>query len=143
MKFVGHRFGFGLLPLKADTGGDGKPTLDLTWNGQYQLVSVSTNGVFAEGYAYDARGCVVLAGFQVLGTLQRAAENYTRARGRLKKQGKRGKVLTVGQTNRLMTLLRGLGLIEMDLVSTYMDSTPHDFYGDTPQCSQSMCEDIV
>ena len=35
---------------------DGKPTLDLTWNGQYQLVSVSTNGVFAEGYAYDALG---------------------------------------------------------------------------------------
>ena len=33
---------------------DGKPTLDLTWNSQYQLVSVSTNGVFAEGYAYDA-----------------------------------------------------------------------------------------
>ena len=35
---------------------DGKPTLDLTWNGLYQLVSVSTNGVFAEGYAYDALG---------------------------------------------------------------------------------------
>jgi RHS repeat-associated protein len=35
---------------------DGKPTLDLTWNGQYQLVSVSTNGVFAESYAYDALG---------------------------------------------------------------------------------------
>ena len=35
---------------------DGRPTLDLTWNGQYQLVSVSTNGVFAEGYAYDALG---------------------------------------------------------------------------------------
>ena len=34
----------------------GKPTLDLTWNGQYQLVSVSTNGVFAESYAYDALG---------------------------------------------------------------------------------------
>jgi len=33
---------------------DGRPTLDLTWNSQYQLVSVSTNGVFAEGYAYDA-----------------------------------------------------------------------------------------
>ena len=36
---------------------DGKPTLDLTWNNQYQLVSVATNGVFAEGnvsYAYDA-----------------------------------------------------------------------------------------
>ena len=56
MKFVGHRFGFGSLPLKADTGGNGKPTLDLTWNGLYQLVSVSTNGVFAEGYAYDALG---------------------------------------------------------------------------------------
>ena len=56
MKFVGHRFGFGSLPLKADTGGDGKPTFDLTWNGQYQLVLVSTNGVFAEGYAYDALG---------------------------------------------------------------------------------------
>ena len=27
-----------------------------TWNGQYQLVSVSTNGVFAESYAYDALG---------------------------------------------------------------------------------------
>ena len=35
---------------------DGRPTLDLTWNGQYQLVSVSTNGVFAESYAYDALG---------------------------------------------------------------------------------------
>jgi len=33
---------------------DGRPTLDLIWNSQYQLVSVSTNGVFAEGYAYDA-----------------------------------------------------------------------------------------
>ena len=33
---------------------NGRPTLDLTWNSQYQLVSVSTNGVFAEGYAYDA-----------------------------------------------------------------------------------------
>jgi len=35
---------------------DGRSTLDLTWNGQYQLVSISTNGVFAEGYAYDAMG---------------------------------------------------------------------------------------
>ena len=35
---------------------NGGPTLDLVWNGQYQLVSVSTNGVFAEGYAYDALG---------------------------------------------------------------------------------------
>ncbi len=35
---------------------EGSPTLDLTWNGQYQLVSVSTNGVFAESYAYDALG---------------------------------------------------------------------------------------
>ena len=35
---------------------DGRPALDLTWNGQYQLVSVSTNGVFAESYAYDALG---------------------------------------------------------------------------------------
>ena len=34
----------------------GKPTLDLAWNGQYQLVSVATNGAFAEGYAYDALG---------------------------------------------------------------------------------------
>ncbi|MBR2837437.1 MAG: RHS repeat-associated core domain-containing protein, partial [Kiritimatiellae bacterium] len=33
---------------------DGRPTLDLTWNSQYQLVSVSTNGVFAESYTYDA-----------------------------------------------------------------------------------------
>ncbi len=33
---------------------DGRPTLYLAWNSQYQLVSVSTNGVFAEGYAYDA-----------------------------------------------------------------------------------------
>ena len=31
-------------------------TLDLTWNGQYQLASVSTNGAFAESYAYDALG---------------------------------------------------------------------------------------
>ena len=35
---------------------DGRPTLDLAWNGQYQLVSVSTNGVLAESYAYDALG---------------------------------------------------------------------------------------
>lgn len=35
---------------------DGKPTLDLAWNSQYQLVSVATNGVFAEGYEYDALG---------------------------------------------------------------------------------------
>ena len=35
---------------------DGRPTLDLTWNSQYQLVSVATNGVFAEGYTYDALG---------------------------------------------------------------------------------------
>ena len=35
---------------------DGMPTLDLTWNSQYQLVSVATNGVFAEGYEYDALG---------------------------------------------------------------------------------------
>ena len=33
---------------------DGRPTLDLAWNSQYQLVSVSTNGAFAESYAYDA-----------------------------------------------------------------------------------------
>ena len=33
---------------------DGRPTLDLTWNSQYQLVAVSTNGVFAESYTYDA-----------------------------------------------------------------------------------------
>ena len=32
----------------------GRPTLDLTWNSQYQLVSVSINGVFAESYTYDA-----------------------------------------------------------------------------------------
>ena len=31
-------------------------TLDLAWNSQYQLVSVATNGVFAESYAYDALG---------------------------------------------------------------------------------------
>ena len=35
---------------------DGRPTLDLTWNSQYQLVSVATNGVFTEGYEYDALG---------------------------------------------------------------------------------------
>ena len=35
---------------------DGKPTLDLTWNSQYQLVSVATNGAFAESYTYDALG---------------------------------------------------------------------------------------
>ena len=35
---------------------DGRPTLDLAWNSQYQLVSVSTNGAFAESYAYDALG---------------------------------------------------------------------------------------
>ena len=30
--------------------------LDLAWNLQGELVSVSTNGVFAEGYAYDPMG---------------------------------------------------------------------------------------
>ena len=35
---------------------DGRPTLDLAWNSLYQLVSVSTNGVFAESYTYDALG---------------------------------------------------------------------------------------
>ena len=35
---------------------DGRPTLDLAWNSQYQLGSVSTNGVFAESYTYDALG---------------------------------------------------------------------------------------
>jgi len=34
----------------------GSDTWELTWNGQYQLVSVSTNGAFAESYAYDALG---------------------------------------------------------------------------------------
>ena len=34
----------------------GGTALGLAWNGQYQLVSVSTNGVFAESYAYDALG---------------------------------------------------------------------------------------
>ena len=34
----------------------GADTWDLTWNGQYQLVSVSTNGAFAESYSYDALG---------------------------------------------------------------------------------------
>ena len=28
----------------------------MTWNIQYQLVSVATNGVFVEGYEYDALG---------------------------------------------------------------------------------------
>ena len=31
-------------------------TLDLTWNLQGELTSVSTNGAFAEGYAYDPMG---------------------------------------------------------------------------------------
>ena len=35
---------------------DGSPTLDLAWNSQYQLGSVSTNGVLAESYTYDAFG---------------------------------------------------------------------------------------
>ena len=34
----------------------GKPDLDLTWNGQYQLTSVSTNGIVAESYTYDPLG---------------------------------------------------------------------------------------
>ena len=34
----------------------GADTWDLAWNGQYQLVSVSTNGAFAESYSYDALG---------------------------------------------------------------------------------------
>ena len=63
-------YGRAASPLAADGGSysydaagnvtrierDGRPTLDLEWNGQYQLVTVSTNGVFAEGYAYDALG---------------------------------------------------------------------------------------
>ncbi len=63
-------YGRAASPLAADGGSytynaagcvtrierDGRPTLDLTWNGQYQPVSVSTNGVFAESYAYDALG---------------------------------------------------------------------------------------
>ena len=70
---VGDRlasYGRAASPLAADGGAytydiagcvtrmerDGGPTLDLVWNGQYQLVSVATNGVFAEGYAYDALG---------------------------------------------------------------------------------------
>ena len=40
--------------LLRDLGG--ADTWDLAWNGQYQLVSVSTNGAFAEAYAYDALG---------------------------------------------------------------------------------------
>ena len=35
---------------------DDGPDLDLTWNGQYQLTSVSTNGVVAESYTYDPLG---------------------------------------------------------------------------------------
>jgi RHS repeat-associated protein len=35
---------------------DGRPTLELAWNSQYQLASAATNGVFAESYAYDALG---------------------------------------------------------------------------------------
>ena len=34
----------------------GKPDLSMTWNGQYQLTSVSTNGVVAESYTYDPLG---------------------------------------------------------------------------------------
>ena len=34
----------------------GNPDLALTWNGQYQLTSVSTNGVVAESYTYDPFG---------------------------------------------------------------------------------------
>ncbi len=63
-------YGRAASPLAADGGSytydaagnvtrmerDGGPTLDLVWNGQRQLLSVSTNGVFAEGYAYDALG---------------------------------------------------------------------------------------
>jgi len=35
---------------------EGRPTLFLTWNSRYQLDTVYTNGVFAEGYEYDALG---------------------------------------------------------------------------------------
>ena len=35
---------------------EGRPTLFLTWNSRYQLDTVYTNGVFAEGYVYDALG---------------------------------------------------------------------------------------
>lgn len=54
---------------------DGRPTLDLTWNSQYQLVSVSTNGVFAESYTYDALGRRVST---------TTAEGTTRHVGRMK-----------------------------------------------------------
>ena len=37
-------------------GGGGRPTLDLSWNSRCQLVSVATNGAFAESYTYDALG---------------------------------------------------------------------------------------
>ena len=30
--------------------------LDLAWDNQYQLVSVATNGAFAESHSYDALG---------------------------------------------------------------------------------------
>ena len=53
---------------------DEKPTLDLTWNGRYQLVSVSTNGVFAESYTYDALGRRVSTTTQE-GTLRHVYDN--------------------------------------------------------------------
>ena len=34
----------------------GEDTWDLTWNWRYQLVSIATNGAFAESYSYDALG---------------------------------------------------------------------------------------
>ena len=38
------------------TGKDYQQSLGLTWNGQYQLTAVSTNGAVAEQYGYDATG---------------------------------------------------------------------------------------
>ena len=45
MKFVGHRFGFGSLPLKADTGGDGIERSLLEIPGSYP----SPSGVWSDG----------------------------------------------------------------------------------------------
>jgi hypothetical protein len=40
----------------------GSRTLGLSWNQQYQLTSVSTNGSAAESYTYDAVGSKYCAG---------------------------------------------------------------------------------
>jgi RHS repeat-associated protein len=46
----------GCLTNREYSGKDYSDTLGLTWNGQYQLTSATTNGALAEAYGYDGLG---------------------------------------------------------------------------------------